>query len=272
MSVNVHAQLLESGDGLVCCTYHPRQDANAVVLLVPPLGQLYYRCHLLYRQIAQRLVNQGQAVFRMDFRGQGDASGDFQLINQQSLIEDLQSVYAAIRVEFPKLPLWIVATDWSVVPVLQFCAQHSSEMKLWGLILAEPQLQGADYWQQQLGWQQAILNESLRFRFPRKISPNENYVEIAGHAYGQTWVKQIQATDVYACLDSIITKHRACIAGEQRLLPLKNYLCAQQQPRIQDHFTQLQLPPQWLDAAKVDASVQHAQWLQAIPDYIRHLR
>ena len=218
----------------------------------------------------------------MDFRGQGDASGDFQQITEQSLVEDLLSVYIRLRLRHPHLPLWMVATDWSVVPVLQFCAQQSVSMKLWGLILAEPVLHGADYWQQQLNWQQAMLKEPLRFRSPRQLASlpdgvaldylEPDYIEIVGHAYAQAWVQQIQATDGLAYLGNIACKHRVCIAGEQRLLPIKNYLTSQSQPRIQDHFTQLQAPPAWYDAAKLDQSVQHAQWLHAIPDYIQQLR
>ncbi len=269
---DTHSAFIDSANGTIFCTQFFPREPQAVVLLVPPLGQLYYRCHLLYRQIAQRLAKQGQAVYRMDFRGTGDASGDFEQINQQTLIDDVQSGYNSIRLRFPNLPLWIVATDWSAVPVLQFCAQHSASMKLWGLILVEPQLQGAAYWQQQLQWQQAIIKEPLRFRHPRELTAEPDQVEIAGHCYAKDWITQIQATDASSCWQRIVTKHRVCMASYECLMPIKNYLSVQANPRIQDHCIELQPPPAWWQADKLDQSVQHAQWLQSVAELIQQLR
>lgn len=81
-----------SSDRPLYGVYHPpkaRVGRQAGVVLCYPFGQEYMRAHRAFRQLALLLAKAGFHVFRFDYHGTGDSSGDAEDFTLTSAIADV---------------------------------------------------------------------------------------------------------------------------------------------------------------------------------------
>ncbi len=73
------------------CYHPPYQDRGCDngVLLCYPFGYEYIRAHRVFHQIAIKLAINGFHVFRFDYLGTGDSSGDMELVRLNHWLEDI---------------------------------------------------------------------------------------------------------------------------------------------------------------------------------------
>ena len=75
--------------------FHPargRSGSNNNVLICPPLGHEFVRTHWALRNLASKLSRKGMNVFRFDYRGTGDSSGEIENVTSlQQLVDDATS-------------------------------------------------------------------------------------------------------------------------------------------------------------------------------------
>lgn len=79
--------------------FHPpvrEGSGRSAVLLCPPLGQEYMRSHRALRQLALQLSREGVAVFRFDYRGTGDSSGEMDALSFATMTADARLALAEL--------------------------------------------------------------------------------------------------------------------------------------------------------------------------------
>ena len=80
-----------SSDGPLYGVYHApksRTGRRTGVVLCYPFGQEYMRAHRAFRQVALLLAKSGFHVFRFDYRGTGDSSGDGEDFTLAGAVDD----------------------------------------------------------------------------------------------------------------------------------------------------------------------------------------
>ena len=87
----MHPLFFGSSDGPLYGVYHApksRTGRRTGVVLCYPFGQEYMRAHRAFRQVALLLAKSGFHVFRFDYRGTGDSSGDGEDFTLAGAVDD----------------------------------------------------------------------------------------------------------------------------------------------------------------------------------------
>ena len=74
-----------------------RSGRRTGVVLCYPFGQEYMRAHRAFRQLSLQLAKAGYHVFRFDYRGTGDSSGDSEAFQLASAVEDTVQAIEEVR-------------------------------------------------------------------------------------------------------------------------------------------------------------------------------
>lgn len=74
-----------------------RSGRRTGVVLCYPFGQEYMRAHRAFRQLSLQLAKAGYHVFRFDYRGTGDSSGDSEEFQLASAVEDTAQAIEEVR-------------------------------------------------------------------------------------------------------------------------------------------------------------------------------
>ena len=117
-------------------------DRHAGVVLCYPFGQEYMRAHRAFRQLAQMLARQGFHVFRFDYRGTGDASGDMTGVVLADWVEDVGEAIQELRDSTGVRKLTLVGLRLGAL-VAALASQQ--QPRLDGLVLWDPVIAGAGY-------------------------------------------------------------------------------------------------------------------------------
>jgi len=91
---------------LHCPTAAPRRDV--LIVICPSAGHEYERSHRALRQLAGRLAAEGFHCLRLDYRGQGDSSGDTQSTNPQTWATDVETVLKQCLTEIKPDKIWLL--------------------------------------------------------------------------------------------------------------------------------------------------------------------
>ncbi len=85
-----------AGAGLLGCFTDAltAEARDTVVVIAQPLGHEYIRCHRALRRLAVYLASNGFPVFRFDWHGTGDSSGEFAESRLDRWIDDLGDAVA----------------------------------------------------------------------------------------------------------------------------------------------------------------------------------
>ncbi len=90
----------------IYCVHHPaRGNALGAVLLIGALGLERTHAYLVWVQWARSLAQAGYHVFRFDFGGIGESTGEFSNQTLASWQADAVGVYSHVKQAFPRMPL-----------------------------------------------------------------------------------------------------------------------------------------------------------------------
>ncbi len=124
-----------NGDALVGILHRPQSNARRGVLIVVAGGPQYrvggHRQLVLW---ARRMVAQGYAVFRFDYRGWGDSHGKFH--DFDSVDDDICAALDRFRTEVPELEEIVLWGECNAASAILFYAYRDSRIK--GLVLLNP--------------------------------------------------------------------------------------------------------------------------------------
>jgi alpha-beta hydrolase superfamily lysophospholipase len=140
--------------------------ARRAVLLCPPLGQDYIRCHRLYRQLANALAGEGIPALRFDYYGTGDSAGESADIDWNRCIADIATAADELR------------RRSGAERVIAFGARLGGSMataaaavaRFAGLVTWDPVLDGGAYVSRLDAMQSALGQDRQRFVRPRSAA------------------------------------------------------------------------------------------------------
>jgi pimeloyl-ACP methyl ester carboxylesterase len=127
--------------------YHPplKNPRPEAVLLCYPFGQEYMRAHRAFRQLALLLTRAGSHVFRFDYRGTGDSSGEMDEVTPQDWVEDVGIAISELRELAGPVSLTVVGLRLGALLAGVACRNRADVERL---VLWDPVLSGDDYQQE----------------------------------------------------------------------------------------------------------------------------
>lgn len=160
-------------------TYHPPVSGygNNAVLLCYPILHEYMRTHWAFRRLSKMLSEAGYHVFRFDYYGTGDSSGDGNEISLQQWESNVLSAFQELKDVSGAENLYVVSTRFGAA--LSTLASTNNGFKPKCCIFWDPVLDGRRY-----------LEELKTLNDSRNISPetsgNPNFEELMGYIFPET--------------------------------------------------------------------------------------
>jgi alpha-beta hydrolase superfamily lysophospholipase len=131
--MEMREQTLEGSEGDVYVACWPNPDARYVALIVHGYGEHVGR----YAHVAERLVDDGAAVYGPDHLGHGNSAGERALITDgEHLSADLDLVAALARSENPGLPLVVIGHSMGGLIAARYAQGHPGGLA--ALVLSGP--------------------------------------------------------------------------------------------------------------------------------------
>lgn len=142
------------------------------ILLCSPVAQEYMRCHWALRKLTQLLTRSGYAVFRFDYSGTGDSSGEFSQVTWENWKTDLRMALHEFKAVSGVRKVSLVGLRLGAALAAEVCAEGPMS-PIQELILWDPVVKGADY----LAQLKKIHLQSLTVsrKSPPTLLPTESY-------------------------------------------------------------------------------------------------
>ncbi len=93
--------LLEREHGTCAAILHAPERPVRSVLVLPPLAEERKACHRILCDLARAMATSGAAVLRVDYRGTGDSTGDFEAFSVSDWLADAEAARAWLRDRYP---------------------------------------------------------------------------------------------------------------------------------------------------------------------------
>ena len=179
--------------------FHPARGRSAAkynVLICPPLGHEFVRTHWALRNLASKLSRKGVNVFRFDYRGTGDSSGEIEdVASLQDFVSD--ATYAAVElletVNDPKAKLRIVGLRMGGV-IGALAAQELAEDQVVAdrILCWDSPFNGAAYLSELRSMHSRMVD-----LWSSKIETvnSATHEEILGFRFGRSLLKDIESYD-----------------------------------------------------------------------------
>ncbi|MET0341936.1 MAG: hypothetical protein ABW252_13100 [Polyangiales bacterium] len=172
--------------------YHPpagSRTRDVGVLLCYPAPQEYMRTYWAFRKLAHKLAQEGFHVFRFDYLGTGDSSGDSAEVSLAGFRESLVGAARELRdvAHVQKLS----AVGFRLGAAL---AASARDLPLHDLVLWEPVVRGARYVDELRQIQASELAEDLRPPFRVEDAPRE----LLGFPFPEPLERELRALDLTA--------------------------------------------------------------------------
>lgn len=175
----------------IFANYHPAAGGSGQVLtlICPPLFSDYMRTHLALRDLALALAERGQHVFRFDYRGTGDSSGELAEVTPADWLEDIR---LAVREGCEISGSNRVRLLGVRAGALLACAAAKTLSNVQRLVLWDPVPDGASYLQTLRRVQTALLQRNLNLHRAERRDASHEY---AGYALSERMLEQLRSLD-----------------------------------------------------------------------------
>jgi alpha-beta hydrolase superfamily lysophospholipase len=147
--------------GWLSAVYKHAEPARMGLLMLPPHGHEGQRGYRLFALLAEALAEHGIASLRFDHRGCGDSSGSDDSFLLSRAAGDAEAALAALRRRCPA-PVQVLGLRAGALLAAPLAAAHGLPLLLW-----QPVLDGADYWDRLQARDAAELNSRWRHPFLR---------------------------------------------------------------------------------------------------------
>ncbi|MET0935692.1 MAG: alpha/beta hydrolase [Luteibacter sp.] len=237
--------------------YHaPALSLRRAVLMCPPLGQDLIRSHRLYRQLAQALAAQGQAVLRFDYHGTGDAAGSSADVDWDRCVDD--TVTAADELRRRSGVDRVIAFGARLGGSIALAA--TARARFTEVIAWDPVLDGSDYVAALDAMQSALREDAGRFQHPR------SHADVAeqwlGFDVGDSLRRQLDGLRVSmvgvptVVIDSLPAGHGAdwssIVSGRGKVEPLGQ-------------------PTPWNDLGRLETAIMSQPLIQAVTGRLKEV-
>ncbi|NOX69216.1 MAG: amino acid adenylation domain-containing protein [Gammaproteobacteria bacterium] len=171
--------------------YHPAAiEVNATpVLICPPIGYEYARCHFLLRVLSENLSRLGIASLRFDFFGSGDSLGKDIDVSVNRWRSDLLCAYKELVSKTGSRKVRVFSAR--LTSILAFQSLQETDVDRW--VLWDPIVDGYTYYQ---GLSRMTREKVLKllvvrnFNFPKNGNDSE---ELVGSRYSSATVEEIKS-------------------------------------------------------------------------------
>ncbi|MES2663743.1 MAG: hypothetical protein V4629_10635 [Pseudomonadota bacterium] len=201
----------DTGQCYVATYQNTDKKSTTGIILVPPIGHEYFRCHHWMTETSVALAEQGFYVLRLDGPGQGDSTGDWVHSTPQQWIDAINVVKTWGR-DHLAIRRWAALGIRMGGSLLQLASLQN--LLTFRVIAAwQPIVQGTDYlnnlraahqvmirdhrrfWLSQIG---NTISESLTKEWMQKNIQQNNAEECLGFYYGPSWLEWMQAITMKA--------------------------------------------------------------------------
>lgn len=184
----------ESTAQIYGCLHSPNFDVKprGGVLLCPPLGQEYLRCHRLMVRIAESFSSMGFYALRFDYPGTGDSYGDLRSVSIQQLEAAVHSAYSELESVLPEQRVYIFAARLGALLASSALASQVSYPVV-RYLFWDPVLNGGEHIDRLLQMQSEALRDPCRFPLPRQQHTPRGNIELQGFTYGQGLMDQLRS-------------------------------------------------------------------------------
>lgn len=161
--------------------YHPANAPVAKssgVVICNALGHEYIRSHYAVNKLANLLANSGYHVFRFDYYGTGDSSGESEQTSLEQWHEDIGHAIEELKDMSGVKMVSLVGLRLGAL--LAASLTHASIDRL---VLWDPVVSGGAYFNELRALHQTMLADSDRFHAPDKNMPGNETGEILGFIY-----------------------------------------------------------------------------------------
>ena len=157
------------------CYHEPRTKLRkCAVVICQPVGHEYINCHRALRQLAVRLCDAGFPVFRFDYYGCGDSSGNAEEGRIPQWVEDVSTAISEARRRTGFVQVCLVGLRLGGALSLMTGAQRGD---LESLVLWDPVVNGTSYLEGLL----LLQKEMLRFRpKPNREQKPQSHTDVLG--------------------------------------------------------------------------------------------
>lgn len=237
--------------------YHSAaRAATKAVLLCPPLGQDYIRCHRLYRQLAVALAGEGMAVLRFDYYGCGDSAGASSEVDWDRCLRDTATAADELRTRSGASQ--VVAFGARLGGSIALAAADNA--KLADVVVWDPVVQGSAYVAELDGLQDALRVDTKRFVHPRE------WVDAAGQWLGfevsPALRRQIGALEAtWSTRPSLLLDTLGAAPHDWQGLPLDA-----------DSIRVIEPATPWDDLDRLEAAIISHPLIQAVSTHLRGAR
>lgn len=183
---------LASGDSQLAVWQHTPNAPTVqekVILICPPIGHEHVHTYRTLRRLALELCAAGHIVFRFDYSGTGDSSGEEASADSLTKwVSDIREISNAITHNYPMLQqCWLGLRFGATLAALASQGQQVSTLVLW-----EPVIRGRAYGREL---------EALAMLSAKPNETESNYFECAGYLYSKQTVSNIKKINLVEDLE-----------------------------------------------------------------------
>lgn len=171
--------------------HHAPADAvyqDNAVLICQPLGQDYYRCHTLLRNLANSLAAKGYHVLRFDYRGTGDSCGELPDYGIEHWLDDIQMAISELRAISGVNSVTMIGVRMGGY----LCLHAALQAMVTRLILWDGVIDTASYLQELASMNQQLLTNQSWFKHTREASEQQQN-ELAGFRYSGEFIYALRS-------------------------------------------------------------------------------
>lgn len=233
-----------------------QQSRSHAVLICHPIGHEYPRSYRNLQQFSIQLAQAGFDVFRFDYAGTGNSSGDSANLTAERCSNNIETAAAYIRQQSECQQLSIIAVRMGAPFVLNATIDQLKNLILW-----DPVAQGKRYINMLEGFHNHALTSMTLFR---KIRKKSNIDQLFGHAMSTEKRQSLSNTNL---LTSASTT-----AEKQILISSAGYLqneagCEQLTANYQHFFTSDDI--YWHDTQYTESAFSSPQTFQIMMSLLK---
>lgn len=174
--------------------YHPANAPMvkaAGVVFCSPLGHEYIRSHNAINKLSNLLANSGYHVFRFDYHGTGDSSGDSEEASIDQWHADIGHAIGELKDISGVKKISLVGLRFGAL-----LAATLPKLTVDRLVLWDPVVSGAAYFEELKALHQTMLVDNTRFNAPGRYTPKCETGEILGFLYPSSFQQSVSLHDL----------------------------------------------------------------------------
>jgi pimeloyl-ACP methyl ester carboxylesterase len=175
------------------CYHEPRANLRkCAVVICQPIGHEYINCHRALRQLAVRLCDAGFPVFRFDYYGCGDSSGNAEEGSIPQWVEDASTAITEARRRTGLVQVCLIGLRLGGALSVMIGARRGD---LESLVLWDPVVNGKSYFEGLL----LLQKEMLRLRSkPSRAQKPQSYMDVLGFPFSDFLRAELEKINLLA--------------------------------------------------------------------------